>query len=1125
MHYRIGLDIGIGSIGWAVIREGDQPFIEDFGTRIFESGENPKTKESLCQERRGFRGVRRLERRRAHRKDILKNHFINIQLIDATFYDDLAACKNEDVYTLKVKALSEKLSPAQLYKCLVHTCNHRGYRDFYENDLEDNKEEGENKKAANLFESMFRESGARTVSEYLLSYHKENNFVKFRNRQNNSSKSLLIRRQLMEQETDMILRHQAIYYPMLNAKNLEATKAIMFAQRDFEDGPGDKNDPNRRYQGFLESLGQCPFHKEDKRGFRCTVISDVFAVTNTLSQYRFINKETGEAELSADVAKELVTHLMQNAELSMKQVKEILKKQGYELKKSEKSDDKALGKAVKFLKIAKKCIDEADMDWHAVISQEQFDLQNPSLLHQIGELVSKYQTPKRRKNEMEKSGIPYAVIDQFANKKFSGTASAGYQYMCESIQAFMSGDIYGNFQAAFLKDAAEIDLAQKSYKLLPTHISDPEIRQNRVVFKAVNETRKIVNAIIDRYGSPSKIIVEVASELGKSVNDRNKIELENKKREKEKDAAAKRIAEILSIDTEEVKKKGHLFERYRLWQEQNGISVYSGEQLGELKDVLENKNGEYEIDHIIPYSWILDNTLHNKVLVFSSENQRKRQRIPLQYMYGTERESYLARVNEMFSRKENPISRKKYEYLVQEYDATLHGEDGKLSQWKSRNINDTRYITKYIVGLLKTNLIFSTDSKDPVLAVKGAVTQKFRREWFYGTPFGKQDKDRTSYLNHALDAVVAANLTRAYIEIGSDALRLQSLWKKHKNSRSAEYDEYLESCIRKMEKHYGFSEQRTRMLLEQRGRIPSYIPFLCEEIQVRFFEGNVNASPEENQAAFDKGVANYYKDLSMFTVKPHMPITSHKPNRKFQGQVADANPIKVIEINEEAHKIKRTAVKKLKKSDVANLYTGDISLIRTLNSIFVGKDDSYTVEKYMQENELTVFMTDEGQPVHAVSLDTGTCSNYYKIEKDGENYAYLGGLKYYCVEIYRDTTGKLQTCGIRYVDLIKKNKKLYRKDASRPDDYSEHVTFLYAKDYIRICKKNGTVKFEGIYKSVDNINQSKLTCIGMTSLDEKIIIVGKTDRVFRYNITLLGEKSEEPICSEPLPYISESESE
>ncbi len=83
MNYRIGLDIGIGSIGWAVISEkedGHPARIEDFGTRIFQSGENEKTSESLCKGRRGFRGVRRIERRRANRRKMLKNHFQNMVL-------------------------------------------------------------------------------------------------------------------------------------------------------------------------------------------------------------------------------------------------------------------------------------------------------------------------------------------------------------------------------------------------------------------------------------------------------------------------------------------------------------------------------------------------------------------------------------------------------------------------------------------------------------------------------------------------------------------------------------------------------------------------------------------------------------------------------------------------------------------------------------------------------------------------------------------------------------------------------------------------------------------------------------------------------------------------------------
>ena len=64
--FRIGLDIGIGSGGWAVISytNREDARIEDFGSRIFVSGELNDGRARTSQERRVFRGVRRLERRR-----------------------------------------------------------------------------------------------------------------------------------------------------------------------------------------------------------------------------------------------------------------------------------------------------------------------------------------------------------------------------------------------------------------------------------------------------------------------------------------------------------------------------------------------------------------------------------------------------------------------------------------------------------------------------------------------------------------------------------------------------------------------------------------------------------------------------------------------------------------------------------------------------------------------------------------------------------------------------------------------------------------------------------------------------------------------------------------------------
>ena len=68
MGYRIGLDIGITSVGWSVIEDdsnGNPIRIIDLGSRIFDAAEKPKDGSPLAKERRDARGLRR----RLSRKD------------------------------------------------------------------------------------------------------------------------------------------------------------------------------------------------------------------------------------------------------------------------------------------------------------------------------------------------------------------------------------------------------------------------------------------------------------------------------------------------------------------------------------------------------------------------------------------------------------------------------------------------------------------------------------------------------------------------------------------------------------------------------------------------------------------------------------------------------------------------------------------------------------------------------------------------------------------------------------------------------------------------------------------------------------------------------------------------
>ena len=1113
--YRIGLDVGIGSIGWAVVSsstDGHPARIEDFGVRIFKSGEDPKKKTSLCQDRRGNRGVRRLERRRSYRKRMVKNHLQNIGLIGNGFNDELADCRDADVYKLKARGLDEQLSPAELYRCLIHTCNHRGYREFYE-PSEDDDEAGMNESAANSFEKAFRESGKRTVSEYLISTASVGDYVKFKNRSGGDMEYRLIRRDLLHDEAEKILTKQSGFYRCLTRQNIERTLGIMFAQRDFEDGPGNPNDKDRRYQGFIEKLGKCPFCKDEDRGFRGTVLSDVFAVTNTLSQYRFVSKETGEYCLDKNVAEEIVDYLLQNAKLGISDVKRILKSHGFELLKGEGSDDKALGKALKYLPMAKKCVEEAGFDWNEIISEDQFDFEKPSLLHRIGELISMYQTPRRRREEMRKAGVDDKLIKAFSCRKVSGTSSVSYKYMTEAISAFLDGDIYGNFQANYNKNAEENAPVKREIKLLPSHIDDPEVRDNRVVFKAINETRKIVNAIIDVYGSPEEIVIEVASELGKSVEMRNKETRRQRNNEQANDKIKEEIASLLKIDVGDVKPV--MTERFKLFREQEGKCAYSGKPLGELKEVIDNRDKKYEIDHIVPYSLILDNTLNNKALVFAGENQKKGQRTPLMYLGAEDAKNYIAFVNHMYSRKENPISKKKLDYFKLK---SIYGEKAEeiLGGWKSRNINDTRYITKYIAGLFERNLIFTGEKKHHVQTVKGSVTQKFRREWFRGTRWGTDEKSRDTYLNHALDALVAANLTRPYIEIGSDALRLISIYKSHRNTVTPEYDEYLGNCVTKMKKYYGFDEEYTRRLLSRTGRVPAYVPRLSDEVSVRFWEGDADK--------FEENINRVYGNEAPFVCPPHIPVTSHKPEKKFKGEIADSNPVRIVEIDGVPHKIRRVDIKNVGEKTLGKLYTGDPVLKERLEEILLGKGEKYTVETYLGETGENHFTDGKGHVIRKLSVDDGPVSNFYRKDNGDGNYTVLGMLKYYCVEVYKDKDGNTAVCGVRFVDVVKKGKKLYRKEESLPENYSEHVMYLFPGDYIRVIDGKGKLKFEGYYVSVKTMGRSQFYFKESNISDSVVESIARKDSVRKVYVDILGKIGGEVKCSEPLPCIPEKRS-
>ena len=84
MEYGIGLDIGIASVGWAIVAldENERPCgIIRMGSRIFEKAEQPKTGESLAAPRREARSARRRLRRHRHRNERIRYMLIRRDIL------------------------------------------------------------------------------------------------------------------------------------------------------------------------------------------------------------------------------------------------------------------------------------------------------------------------------------------------------------------------------------------------------------------------------------------------------------------------------------------------------------------------------------------------------------------------------------------------------------------------------------------------------------------------------------------------------------------------------------------------------------------------------------------------------------------------------------------------------------------------------------------------------------------------------------------------------------------------------------------------------------------------------------------------------------------------------------
>lgn len=312
--------------------------------------------------------------------------------------------------------------------------------------------------------------------------------------------------------------------------------------------------------------------------------------------------------------------------------------------------------------------------------------------------------------------------------------------------------------------------------------------KNPVAMRALHQLRKLLNYLIktDQIDSETRIHIELANE----VNDKNwrkAIEDFNRDNERKNEEARKRIIELCRECGFEIIPTESDIKKYKLWKEQNETCPYTGKKIC-ITDLF-GPLPKFDFEHTIPRSYSYDDSLENLTLCDSEFNRNvKKQHIPseladfkeinkrFQKFYEDKIDECLSTIerNRMHGGYIDPTVKDSKIVRRHKAELELNYYKGKIkrfiatdvsSGFKHSQLNDTRIITKFALNYLKS--IFPH-----TFPVKGSMTDTFKRQW--GLLERTENKDRSNYRHHVVDALTIACIDRSKFNLLSEAIRKSS---------------------------------------------------------------------------------------------------------------------------------------------------------------------------------------------------------------------------------------------------------------------------------------------------------------------------------------------------------------
>lgn len=776
MRYRLALDLGSTSLGWAMVRldKQDNPCaVIKAGVRIFSDGRNPKDGSSLAVTRRAARAMRRRRDRLLKRKQRMMDALVKHRFFP-TDENERKVLETLNPYALRAKGLDEALTPAEFARALFHINQRRGFKSNRKTDKKEN-DSGALKTAIKKLYEHLQSENCRTVGEWLNKRNEAKQTVRARYHQDKTIKEdgktkidkyydLYIDRAMIEHEFDELWKKQAELNPSQFSEPARSElKDILLHQRPLKP----------------VKPGRCTFLPDEERAPLALPSTQRFRMYQEVNNLRILREGLKEEPLTLEQRDSLIAALEESNKCSFTRIKKLLGLSGAAQFNFEDPKRQELKGNTTSAILSKKDLfgpawfkfDEAKQD--AIVMKLLTEESEGALVRW---LQNETGIDEKTAEAIANVGLPegYGSLSTKALARIlpelrrdvvtydKAVKAAGFEH---HSKLGADAEIPGiTFKAERIdQDTGEIKAFHIHHKLpyygeyLERHVGfgsgkpedPPEKRYGKIanptVHIGLNQVRLVVNALIRRYGHPCEVIVEVARELKQSQEQRkeeNKRQAENQERNKR---LRKDAANVLQISEEQVSRDG--IEKMILWIELNEKDAadrkcpYSGVTISAAM-LLSN---EVEIEHILPFSQTLDDSLNNKTVSMRQANRIKGNRTPWEARQDFEAQGW--KFEDILARAGNMKKEKRYRFAEDGYQRWLKDDAGFLP----RALNDTRHLSKVAREYL--TLICPQATR----VIPGRMTAMLRGKFGLNDVLGLNgEKNRNDHRHHAVDACVIA---------------------------------------------------------------------------------------------------------------------------------------------------------------------------------------------------------------------------------------------------------------------------------------------------------------------------------------------------------------------------------